>query len=483
MRRLWGLAFCLGVLGGLLPAIATADSPALCGRYDLPETGLQGDIPRRDQLSGRAERGYNCGLAVVGHTDLGRRGANANMAWAGNCAYIAGDGIAVVDVSDPQHPRHVTTLHGPGSDSTLETIAARTFGGRAVLVAGRYGLLPLSGPAPMDIYDVRDCARPKLMSTFQFPTNIHNLTLSPDTHRVYTTLPMQVADITDLARPRYVGRIEREIPNPPPPVRNLSHEVETSADESRVYVGGQVIGIGETFTILDVSGWPASPPRIVSQVPGRGHSIRRATIKGRPYLLRSEESILNPTAKGCLPERLNPVAGASEPYLMDISDETQPVDIAQFRLEINKPPNCLAQVLSGVNASVHYHDVDDPADTTFAMLSMWHAGLRIADLRDPLNPREIAYFNPGAWATRAQGPRLDQAWAHVRYAPETGHIWFTTRTGGFWVLELEPQVRSALGLSPRPSVWPNGAPARPESTFVAVADEVADVRPLYCTVG
>src|SRR4029079_1329966 len=62
----------------------------LCGRDDLPEGRIQGDVPKADQTSRRAERGYNCGLALVGHTRLdagGRPEANANMAWAGRCAY------------------------------------------------------------------------------------------------------------------------------------------------------------------------------------------------------------------------------------------------------------------------------------------------------------------------------------------------------------------------------------------------------------
>ena len=49
---------------------------------------------------------------------------------------------------------------------------------------------------------------------------------------------------------------------------------------------------------------------------------------------------------------------------------------------------------------------------------------------------------------------LDQAWAHVRYRQDTGQIWLTTATGGFWVLELEPQVRAALGLPSRPVAAP-----------------------------
>ena len=71
------------------------------------------------------------------------------------------------------------------------------------------------------------------------------------------------------------------------------------------------------------------------------------TINGRSYLLHSEESIVDPTAKGCVPARLNPLAGASQPWLTDITDERHPVDASQFRLEINEPLNCGAQATPG----------------------------------------------------------------------------------------------------------------------------------------
>ena len=61
----------------------------LCGQNDLPEGPIQGDVPKADQDSGRAQQGYNCGLSLLGHTSLdfdGRPNANANMAWAGHCA-------------------------------------------------------------------------------------------------------------------------------------------------------------------------------------------------------------------------------------------------------------------------------------------------------------------------------------------------------------------------------------------------------------
>ena len=68
---------------------------------------------------------------------------------------------------------------------------------------------------------------------------------------------------------------------------------------------------------------------------------------------------------------------------------------------------------------------------------MW-AGLRIADLTDPANPEEVAYFKPG-----------DVCTGHVRYIPESGHIWAVCANSGFWVLELSPQVRKAVGLLQR----------------------------------
>jgi hypothetical protein len=56
---------------------ATPPSTSLCGRDDTPETGIQGDMSRADQESRRADEGYNCGLMVVGHHDLGGLGGGA----------------------------------------------------------------------------------------------------------------------------------------------------------------------------------------------------------------------------------------------------------------------------------------------------------------------------------------------------------------------------------------------------------------------
>jgi hypothetical protein len=465
-----------------------ADARAMsCGKSDMPETGVQGEVPLRDQLSGRARRGYNCGLALVGHTFL--KGVAANMAWAGHCAYVAtiGEGVNVIDVSDPQHPKRTAVLNGPGSTLTMETIAAREYQGRAVLLAGRYGYFshePIT--APMDIYDVTDCAHPKPMSTFRWPENIHNLTISPDLTKVYATLPLQVADIRDLRHPRYLGNIENGLIGGPAsqglPPQVSTHEVAVSPDGNTIYFGGQTPWTAG-FSAADVTGFPQRQPRLVMHADGRGHSINVATINGRRYAVHSEESIASVLGNGCVSQNLNPFAGAAQPWLSDVTDSAHPrMRVSHLTLAINKRQNCRRERADGENASVHYHDVDDPQHTTFVMASMWNAGLRIFDVRDPQHPTEAAYFNPGAFLRTSDNGTLDKAWGHVHYDAARGQIWFATQSGGFWVVEIEPQVRARLGLPARAVLHPAGAIPRPSSTRLVLAPAITTTQSYYCTL-
>ena len=513
----------------------------LCGEEDLPEGDIQGHVPKADQDSRRAEHGYNCGLALVGHAtlDLGGRPptGNANMAWAGHCAYVAGPsgaiapqskptpapgaGVAVVSVASDGTPTHVANLRAPGTLSTSETInAVTTPEGRSILVVGQYGNDAVSEPKPMDIYDVSDpdCTRFVHLATYYWPNNIHNLTLSHDGRYVFATIPLQAADISGLwdddpsTGVAYLGNLDQMMPGPtlaPGPLAdyddalpadvqalthplNTSHEAWLSADDRTLYVGAQTAET-ELLTILDVGDWlrqDGAGPRVISQRSGRGHSVRTATIDGVPYLLHSEESVFG-TAYGCVPETANPFAGPAQPWLTDISDPTNPRLVSQFGLEINDAESCAQQLDAGENDSVHYHDVDDPEDTTFVMASMWNAGIRLFDVRDPTNPTEVAYFNPGDVDPTA-ATHLDHAWGHVRYVAETGQIWFATADGGFWVVRIEGQVRRQLALDAkdrrhgRPALRvPADDPGRPGTIGVTIAplDVGLDVTPAYCTLG
>ena len=518
----------------------------LCSKKDRPEEPgqLQGDVPAAHQESGRARQGYNCGLSLVGQTLIERvsedgeqQNGNANMAWAGDCAYISGpgvlfgeppaevpseNGVAVVDVSDPANPVHVRTLRTPGAAFSSEAIHAVQTPDRAVLVVGEYGNVGKTD-VPMDIYDVSDCADPVLLQTFEWPENTHNLTISGNGRYVFGTQPLQVLDIDPLfddspgTEARFLGNLEKEVPIPlvatgpgadlddplPTEVRevrksgdvsSVAHEAWPSHDASTLYIGG-VTAQFEALTIVDLSAWlardadnvPAGPPRVISQRSGRGHSVRTASVdddgEQRRLLIHSEEGVFG-LAKGCFPETLNPFAGPAQPHITDITDPAAPAPVTQFGLEINQPENCPAQLDSGVDASTHYHTVDREDRTNFVMASMWNAGLRVFDVRDPERPVEVAYFNPGDVSADPDTVLLDQAWGHARYVPETGHIWFATAAGGFWVVELAPQVRKHFRQAPARGGQHHPA-GRPGTVGAARPDPRlrVDVTPYYCTLG
>jgi len=522
-----------------LQQIVTAKHPELCETKDLPEGAIQGDVPKADQTSGRAQKGYNCGLELLGHTQLlqsadgqTRAAGNANMAWAGNCAYVAGSagvnvapqgkpnppanaGVAVISVADDGTPTFLKSLRTPGSVATSETLnAVTTPQGRSILVVGQYGNDIVSDPKPMDIYEVTDCANPQYLTTYFWPENIHNLTISQNGQYVFATLPLQAVDISGLwttpqAPVKYLGDIEKVMAGPPvatgpvadvddvlpAAVRNQthpedsSHEAWPSPDANTLYIGGQTPEF-EIFTIVDISQWlqGKGAPRVISQESSRGHSVRTGNIGGVPYVLHSEESVFG-GAYGCIPQEGAPFVGPAQPWLTDISDPAHPKTVVQFGLEINNPANCPEQLQAKENDSVHYHDVDDPTDTTFVMASMWNAGLRVFDVRNPKQPAEVAYFNP-ADVDPTSNVDLDHAWGHIHYLPDKGQIWFGTADGGFWVVGIEQKVRNYLQLDqknlahgiPIPPLLPSDlhGPGTVGAALVRPPWGYIDIGPYYC---
>lgn len=479
---------------GVMPALAqdaNGRSPALCGCNDTPETGIQGDVPLADQESGRAEQGYNCGLAIVAHNDVGGE-ESGDMAWSGHCAYQQDDdGIRVLDVSDPTNPVILASV--PQDSSGAENLHAVTTAERAVLINGSA------------IYDIGDCENPVYKGDIPWPPILkaHNATLGPDGTKAYASFGVQIADISDLDdssswtavdygcdilaeyHPLYEYLVELgECETLPERETSMSHEPALNADGTRLYLAGQQPQpYKEVMVILDIT---TEPPAVITSLDNTpGHGLRRATIGGVDFLLHSDETapgVPQPAerrANGCLPEDGTPYAGAAQPYLTDISDETNPVTVSQLPLAINKqePRFCAAAIESSVNSTSHYHEVDDPDDATFAMLSMKNGGLRIFDIRNPATPVEVAYFNAGQLRLADDSTVLDRTRLHTHYHAETGHIWLTTESHGFYVLELEPQVRAALGLADPTGgyLYPNGRPALASAPTATTCNGLPDI--------
>jgi hypothetical protein len=451
---------------------------------DNPEPGKQGEtIAGEEHVLARP---YSMGVDVVGHATLDNRIGNLDMAWSGRCAYVssgitfasngglqftphdATSGVAVIDVGNPAAPRLVRYLQDKGSIDATETLHAVTVKGRAVLAASNYGgVAGINGPKEgwLAIHDISDCANPKLMAEVKWPEPVHTLTVSPDGRYVYGTVlnpftgegGIEIMDIADLSHPRFVGKFAATRGDGTS-FAFAPHELTFSPDARRIYVGvvssrgGDLIpdaarakpGLPDPamvgrdaggIYIFDNSDFAMHKPnprlRLVGTALHAGwHSPARATIRGVPYLVSAGELGMCPGAW---------------PRITSIEDETHPRIVGEFRLAMNRQENCpepnATEKGSGGlvgrqgGASSHFQDVDDAANTRLGIFGMTYAGLRIADLRDPTAPREVAYFKPG-----------DPCMSHVRYIPQTGHIWFACNASGFYVIKLKPGLRSLLGL-------------------------------------
>src|SRR5438093_1908115 len=341
---------------------------------DRLEPGLQGQAVPQDNPGSILARPYYKGVRVVGHDTIRGRDSNIQLSWVDHCAYVSstsgsfpmglvkirGDttltGIAVIDVSDPKHPRTVKLLRDKASGAALEAMHAITApDGRRVLAAGTYedgknGPNP-NKPAWLDIYDVSDCANPKLTAEIELPENVHALTISPNGRHVYGTLTsiaeggLHVVDISDMAKPRYVGKLGvttadgKTVPFAP-------HEVSISPDERRIYAGVNDSKVGDLnqdvpflpptraslgpegggVYILDSSdiadGKPNPKLRLIGSIPHGGwHSPVRASIGGVPYLVSASEL-------GRCP--------GTWPKIMNIADERKPFIAGEFKLAMNR---------------------------------------------------------------------------------------------------------------------------------------------------
>jgi hypothetical protein len=118
-------------------------------------------------------------------------------------------------------------------------------------------------------------------------------------------------------------------------------------------------------------------------------------IAGKPYVLMS--AIRPPFPVGvarCSADWFG--APFSAPRLIDVSDERNPRPAVYLKLEVNQPSSCakIADDPTFMGYSNVQCDADNPADVKLLACSNGESGLRIYDVRDVRNVKEVAYFKP-----------------------------------------------------------------------------------------
>ncbi len=392
MRRLAPLLALLLLLAGApsRAAAPTAVPRASCDAQSLPERGLQGRVSLQDRQSGRSTKGYRCNLVLLGQAQ--GQGSSYISPSIGHCAYLPQavlsrrPGVQVVDASDVRHPRVVQRLTSPAfRGDTWESLKVNE--NRQLLGGVLVG--PIEGPAFFDLYDVKDCAHPRLLNSISttslsIPANAvgHEGGFSPDGRTYWSTggAPgvITAIDIADVHHPKVLFAGFMGVVN---------HGFSLSADGRQLYLS-TVSPHG--VTVVDVSG---IQDRVLTRLPrktasvtfpdgGNGQHTIPVTWRGTPYLISVDEQ-----GQG----------GVRVLALRTLAT------VAQLRLEIQLPQHEAERTADGslspsqvFHYDAHYCAVDRPTDPTRLACGEFNSGVRVFDVRDPRRVREVAYFNPPA---------------------------------------------------------------------------------------
>jgi len=382
------------------PAGGAAVAAAQCGPGSLPETGLQGEVPLADRNSGRNQQGYRCNLELVGQYQ--GPGASVVSPSTGKCAYMStggtlldplqaaepDPGVLVVDAGNTAQPVLAANLTGPsmliGTWESLKVNEPRKLLG-GVAVGG------LVGAGFFDVYDISDCAHPAQLNGLggtglELPDNVlgHEGNWSPDGKTYWATGTaagsITAIDVSNPGSPQIVFTGLAGFP--------ANHGVELTPDGNTLYLATCLPGGVQILDVSDVQGRKAAPQiRQIGAVTWNQFSCGQHALPvswaGKPYLVAPDEF----DSEGI--------------HIVDISDPAQPKVVKQIQLEIQllKNAQLRADDVSGDGAfgyESHYCTVDRVTDPTALACGYFQSGIRVFDVRNPLQPREIAYFNPPA---------------------------------------------------------------------------------------
>ena len=461
-----------GSVGASVPGPAPAVPVADCGPGSLPETSIQGRVPKADYVSGRAGRGYTCNTEQVSHQGSagGFKTLRYTDAQGHTCAFydstlligrdlvanlLSGDGqgVVVLDMTDPAHPRRTANLVTPTMLSPHESLLVNEE--RGLLVAEMGTALTL--PGILEIYDVRtDCRHPKRLSTTWSSVFGHESGFAPDGKTFYasgTTAGLAAIDISDPRRPRTIFQ----------QLGVQYHGMRLSDDGRTLYAAhigtpGPAGITGGGLRILDVSQIQDRVPRpkvpTLSSLSWNGGSIPQVaepfTRDGHQYLFEVDEFVDLFSLKGLTDPTRSPVGAAR---IINVDDPRNPTVVSDIRLAVHQPDVRDGEQAEDPGAwfpaqgyAAHYCGMPTRDNPDIAGCSMILSGLRLFDIRDVEHPREVAYFNkPVVKQTRltafGQGA---YAMSQPAWDPANDAVWYTDTNSGFYVVRLTNGVENLL---------------------------------------
>jgi len=431
----------------------------------------------------KAARAWN--MEVVGQTDLGGRGFNADVwehegyayvghwgfqDWANGsknrfCPKQPHSGVAVVDARDPGDPEVVATLQNPAGTSAEDVVVYTALSGpRAGSDIAAVGL-QWCGGARFDpnaqrglmLWDVTNPAAPVqigYLRTACCTRGIHEFEVEhrADLSRTfaYATVPtsrypdagsssgyrdvngdgdFRLIDITNPAAPFQVSDWGIQDAGGPfsagqgcDPDPNYGHGAEPSEDGKLVFLSYW----DSSFVALDLTN-PASPVfkgRTIYPANADGDAHSSNYDDARRLLFSADEDFCKTSGPGT-------ETGYGYVRIWDYSNLAAPQQIGAFRTK-----NSLA---FGAQGSGDYSVHNPFLVGTDVYLSWYSDGVRVVDASDPRHPTEVAYFVPPAGQNPVRPPQrgilsqMPQVWGVV-VDEATGLVYASDMNSGLWIL-------------------------------------------------
>jgi hypothetical protein len=202
------------------------------------------------------------------------------------------------------------------------------------------------------------------------------------------------------------------------------------------------------------------------------------TIHGKHYLLEFDEYAFR--FSGNAPPN---TVGAAR--IIDISDEQHPRVVSNLRLEVDQPTGHHQAVAAGDPGTIdpaqgyaaHYCNVPQEVDPQIVACSFITSGLRVFDIRDPLRPREVAYFvAPPNKAPENGYNGSNFAMSKPAFDPQNREIWYSDGGSGFYVLRVDNNVWPTPGGASPSCPAPSGKLAGHHLGPIALGERRAALR-------
>jgi hypothetical protein len=399
-------------------------------------------------------------IETVGYHDLNSRPAfklamqEVNSRWYLYVAHLWHRGWSVLDVTEPSAPEFCTFIGGPENTWTIQIQVAD-----GKMITGLERIAPGWGGADDQpfaegflIFDVSVPTKPRQLGHFQTGSTgthrnfydggnfVHAAAGAPGlTGKIY-----RIVDIADPAKPREVGRfsLPEQATGAASGGLKFSCHGPAHIEGNRAYLSyGDGGGI-----ILDVSDF--TQPKMISQLAFRGITATQGIHTYLPLPRRKIALINDEAIRENGDENLN-MAG-----IVDISDEKRPRMFSLFPLPVPSPESELKNFYEKAGRfgpHNHHHSnhqacLEDRDD--IAYLTYFNAGLRVYDIRDPRQPKEVGYFVPADPKTRnGLKPSKLVAQSEDVIVDRRGYIYVSDKNHGIHVLRLQ-------------KIWPYELPVR-----------------------